>query len=154
VPPLGHAIPPTPEPAPPKRSPAHYLWALLIAKIYEVFALVCPICGGQMRLIAFITEGTHIRRILDHIIEVGSESPHISPARGTTLWDDGGDAQVGDGARIETDWDQAAQPAPDFEADQRAKITRVIVWFDITSAGGYSALCGCKAYPSPLDTFF
>jgi hypothetical protein len=26
VAPLGHAIPPTPEPAPPKRAPAHYLW--------------------------------------------------------------------------------------------------------------------------------
>ena len=25
--PLGHASPPTPEPAPPKRAPAHYLWA-------------------------------------------------------------------------------------------------------------------------------
>jgi len=28
-----------------------------MARIYEVFPLVCPICGGQMRLIAFITEG-------------------------------------------------------------------------------------------------
>ena len=35
--PLGHAISPTPESAPPKRSPAHYLWAVLIARIYEVF---------------------------------------------------------------------------------------------------------------------
>ena len=52
---------------PPKRSPAHYLWAVLIARIYEVFPLLCPKCGGQMRLIAFITEGTQIRRILDHI---------------------------------------------------------------------------------------
>jgi len=42
---------------PPKRSPAHYLWAVLIARIYEVFPLLCPKCGGQMRLIAFITEG-------------------------------------------------------------------------------------------------
>jgi hypothetical protein len=56
--PLGHAIPPTPEPATPKRSKAHYLWAVLIARIYEVFPLLCPMCGGQMRLIAFITEGT------------------------------------------------------------------------------------------------
>ena len=94
MPPPGHAIPPTPEPAPPKRSPAHYLWAVLIAKIYEVFPLVCPTRGGQMRLIAFISEGAHIRRILDHI-GVDSEPPHISPARGPTLWDDGGDAQVG-----------------------------------------------------------
>ena len=35
--PLGYAISPTPAPAPPKRSPAHYLWAVLIARIYEVF---------------------------------------------------------------------------------------------------------------------
>ena len=32
VAPLGHTTPPTPEPAPPKRSPAHYLWAVLIAR--------------------------------------------------------------------------------------------------------------------------
>lgn len=24
----------------------HYLWAVLIARIYEVFQLLCPICGG------------------------------------------------------------------------------------------------------------
>lgn len=109
--PLGHAMPP-------KRSKAHYLWAVLIARIYEVFPLLCPICGGQMRLIAFITDGTQIRRILDHI-GVDSEPPHIAPARGLPLWGDGGDAQMGDGAQIEPDWDLAAQPAPDYEVDQR-----------------------------------
>jgi hypothetical protein len=72
--------------APPKRSKAHYLWAVLIARIYEVFPLLCPLCGGQMRLIAFITEGMQIRKILDHI-GVDSE-PRISPARGPPLWDD------------------------------------------------------------------
>ena len=35
--PLGCAISPTPAPAPPKRSPAHYTRAVLIARIYEVF---------------------------------------------------------------------------------------------------------------------
>ena len=49
--PQGKAVLLTPEPAPPKRS-AHYLWAMLIARIYEVFPLLCPNCGGQMRLIA------------------------------------------------------------------------------------------------------
>ena len=115
--PLGHAISPTPAPALPKRSPAHYLWAVLIARIYEVFPLLCPKCGGQMRLIAFITEGTQIRRILDHI-GVDSEPPHISPARGPPLWDDC-DAQTDEGVHIEPDWDLAAQPAPDYEVDQR-----------------------------------
>ena len=50
-----------------QRSPSHYLWAVLIARIYEVFPLLCPICGGQMRLIAFVTERTQIMRILNHI---------------------------------------------------------------------------------------
>ena len=56
VEPQGNGAPTPCEPVPPpKRSPAHYLWAVLIARIYEVFPLLCPICGGQMRLIAFIT---------------------------------------------------------------------------------------------------
>jgi hypothetical protein len=49
-----------------------------------------------------------------------SEPPHIAPARGPPLWDDCGDAQMDDGAQIEpADWDLAAQPAPDYEVDQR-----------------------------------
>ena len=110
------AEPAQPVPVPPKR-PAHYLWAVLIARIYEVFPLLCPKCGGQMRLIAFITEGVQIRRILDHI-GVDSQPPHISPARGPPLWVDC-DAQMDDGVHIEPDWDLAAQLAPDYEADQR-----------------------------------
>ena len=71
-----------------------------------------------MRLIAFITEGTQTEKILDHI-GVDSEPPHISPARGPPLRDDC-DAQMDDGAQIEpVDWDLAAQPAPDYEVDQR-----------------------------------
>ena len=35
--PLGFASSPTPAPAPPKRSPAYYMWAVLIARIYVVF---------------------------------------------------------------------------------------------------------------------
>ena len=46
---------------------AHYLWATLIARIYEVFPQICPNCGGQMRIIAFITFSANIHRILDHI---------------------------------------------------------------------------------------
>ena len=61
--PLGHAMPPTPELVPPKRPKAHYLWAVLIARIYEVFPLLCPLCGGQMRIIAFITHSADIRQI-------------------------------------------------------------------------------------------
>jgi len=105
-----------PEPVQPKRA-AHYLWAALIARIYEVFPLVCPLCGGQMRILAFITHSADIRHILDHI-GVDSEPPHITPARGPPLWEDC-DAQAGEGTQIGPDWDLAAQPAPDYEVDQR-----------------------------------
>ena len=70
-----------------------------------------------MRLIAFITHSADIRKILVHI-GADSEPPHISPARGPPLWKDG-DAQMGEGVEVEPDWDLAAQPAPDFEIDQR-----------------------------------
>ena len=73
-------------------------------------------CGGQMHLIAFITEGAQIRRILDHI-GVDSELPRIWQARGPPLWDDCSDAKTDEGVHIEPDWDLAAQPAPDFKVD-------------------------------------
>ena len=98
-------------------SKAHYLWAVLIARIYEVFPLVCPLCGRQMRIIAFITHSADIRQILDHI-GAESEPPQISPARGPPLWGECGDAQVGEGAEVEPDWDLAV-PGPDYEFDQR-----------------------------------
>ena len=44
-----------------------------------------------MRLIAFVTEGTQIEKILNQI-GVDSEPPHIAPPRGPPLWEDGGDA--------------------------------------------------------------
>ena len=70
-----------------------------------------------MRIIAFITHSADIRQMPDHI-GVESEPPCISPARGPPLWEDC-DAQVGEGARVEPDWDLAGQPAPDYEVDQR-----------------------------------
>ena len=47
-------------------------------------------------------QGTQIREILDH---TGGETEplHISPARGPPLWDDGGNAQVGEGVKGEPD---------------------------------------------------
>ena len=94
---VGNAVQTQPEPVPPKQSAAHYLWAVLIARIYEVFPLLCPMCGGQMRLIAFITEGAQTGKILDHI-GVDSQAPRIAPARGPPLWEDC-DAQGGEPAR-------------------------------------------------------
>ncbi len=30
----------------------NYLWAILSARIYALFPLICPDCGGQMMMIA------------------------------------------------------------------------------------------------------
>jgi len=42
-------------------------WARLIKKIYEVDPLICPKCGGDMRIIAFIDDYKIIRKILDYL---------------------------------------------------------------------------------------
>ncbi len=58
------ATPPQPatgEPTPTR--PARYLWAALIARIYAILPLICPECGDEMRLIAFMTEAEPLRRI-------------------------------------------------------------------------------------------
>ena len=95
-------------PAKPKpRPPAHYLWAALIARIYDVFPLLCPNCGGQMRIIAFITFSADIHKILDHI-GMESAAPRITPARGPPLWDDAGaqeSQEQGEGVEAEPGWD-------------------------------------------------
>ena len=56
-------------------------WAKLMARVGEEFPLACPTCGGDIRLIAFITEPGPIRKILTHLGEP-LEPPPVSPARG------------------------------------------------------------------------
>ena len=61
-------------------------WAKLMARVGEEFPLECPNCGGDIRLIAFITEPGPIRKILTHLGEP-LEPPPVSPARGPpTEW--------------------------------------------------------------------
>jgi len=42
-------------------------WAAMIRKVYEVDPMVCPKCGGTMKIIAFITEFGAVDRIIDHL---------------------------------------------------------------------------------------
>jgi hypothetical protein len=56
-------------------------WAKLMARVGEEFPLLCPACGGDIRLISFITEPGPIRKILTHLGEP-LETPPITPARG------------------------------------------------------------------------
>ena len=43
-------------------------WAMLIKKVYQTDPLMCPRCGGVMRIISFIEarQGDIVRKILEH----------------------------------------------------------------------------------------
>ena len=75
----------TPDDAP-HRAAARYLWAMLLARIDEVFPLCCPFCPAEMRSSAFITEPRTVRQILDHLGEP-TRPPRFAPARGPPLWE-------------------------------------------------------------------
>jgi len=64
-----------------RRSPARYLWAMLIARIYEVLPLVCTHCATEMRTIALVTETASVIRMVQHIGE-STKAPALSLARG------------------------------------------------------------------------
>jgi hypothetical protein len=75
-------------------------WAKLMARVGEEFPLACPTCGGDIRLIAFITDPGPIRKILTHLGEP-LEPPPVSPARGPPI-----------------DWGKLVQTHDDREAVQ------------------------------------
>ncbi len=69
----------------------------------------CPLGGADLRIIAFITEAAVVRDILIHLGEPITP-PTIAPARGPPLWEmpPAGQPEI-----------EQAQPAPDYEFDQR-----------------------------------
>jgi hypothetical protein len=73
----------TSEPDSAERQAARKRWANLIRHIYEVDPLVCPRCGGMMKIIALITEPRVIRAILDSVRRSGTPSAagsrHLPP---------------------------------------------------------------------------
>ena len=56
-----------------------YTWAMLLARIYEVFPLICPRCKHPMTLISFITDPSQIKPILQSM-KIPTEPPPITPA--------------------------------------------------------------------------
>ena len=42
-------------------------WAEMIRKVYELDPLLCPSCGGQMRIISFIEDPKVIDKIILHL---------------------------------------------------------------------------------------
>ncbi len=54
-------------------------WAQLIKRIYEVDPLVCPSCGSEMKVIAFITEHEVVGAILRHLEGKESQGARAPP---------------------------------------------------------------------------
>ena len=100
-----------------QRSPARYLWAMLLARIYEAFPLTCPRCGAEMRIIGFVTEAVDVRAILELIGEPDTP-PLTAGARAPPEWyeDATEHALV---AEAGSAGDPYAQPALEYEHDQR-----------------------------------
>jgi hypothetical protein len=117
------ALAPVPVPAPaagtpdaaPHRAAARYLWAMLLARIYAVFPLTCPFCHAEMRIIAFITEPSTVRQMLEHLGQP-TRPPRFAPARAPPLWEAVAAAPPADN---DPHWEQATQPLPEIEFDQR-----------------------------------
>jgi len=42
-------------------------WAEMIRKVYEVDPMLCPKCGGKMKVIGFLTDYAVVDRIIDHL---------------------------------------------------------------------------------------
>ncbi len=92
----------------PKRPPNRYLWAMLLARIYNLFPLLCPECGAEMQVIAVIQDKPVIYKILTSIGEV-IEPPVLSPARGPPSWIDYNQDEL---------TDDNGQPIPEYEFNQ------------------------------------
>ena len=60
----GPVMPVAQPPPPTKTSPG---WRELIKMVYEVDPLICPACGAEMKIIAFITNCEIIDRIIHHL---------------------------------------------------------------------------------------
>ena len=96
--------------ATPRSRSSRMLWAQLLARIYEVLPLLCPACGGEMKIISFITLPSTVDHILLHL-DLPHRPPRVSPARGPP--------------QAELDLDQtpvfdleAPEPIPEYEFDQ------------------------------------
>ncbi|MEM1434504.1 MAG: transposase [Pseudomonadota bacterium] len=70
-----HTDPPT-DSAGPLTAPL--TWAQRLARVFEIDTTLCPLCGGQLRVIADITAPDLIRKILDHR---NSRAPPRQPPR-------------------------------------------------------------------------
>ncbi len=54
-------------------------WARLIKQVYEVDPMLCPKCGGEMRIMAIIEEDEVIEKILRHLKHWDPRPPSQAP---------------------------------------------------------------------------
>ena len=54
-------------------------WAKLIKRIYEVDPLVCPSCGSEMKVIAFIIDHAVVDAIVRHLKQQRAEETERGP---------------------------------------------------------------------------
>jgi hypothetical protein len=95
------------------RSSARYLWAMLLARLFECLPLTRRSCGADMRIVAFITEAAPVEHILTPVGEPAQPSP-IAPTGGPPACDDTLADAVPDG-------DALAQPEPEYLFDQQVQ---------------------------------
>jgi len=55
-------------------------WAQLIKRVYDVDPLLCPSCGAEMRIIAFIIDHDVVDAILRHLAKAEARSPRGPPS--------------------------------------------------------------------------
>jgi hypothetical protein len=54
---------------------------VLLARIYEVLPLLCPACGGSMKILAFLTDPPVLSANLVNL-DLPNRPPPLAPARG------------------------------------------------------------------------
>jgi 5-methylcytosine-specific restriction endonuclease McrA len=65
---------------PKSRRPTRTSWVELMKRVLAIDVLVCPYCGGTRKLIALLTDGLVLRRVLAHL-GLSVEPPALAPAR-------------------------------------------------------------------------
>jgi hypothetical protein len=91
----------------PVRSQARYLWALLLARIYEVFPLRCALCRRDAH--HCLRHRRPVDPLHPHLLGRAHYPPEV--ARGPPLWDPV--------AEPVANWDDAPAHVPEFVFDQR-----------------------------------
>jgi hypothetical protein len=74
------ALAPAPDGAREQTKPRVWTWAALMHRAFGIDMLVCPHCGGRLRLIATLHDPVVIRKILGHLaLGHSGQSPGPAP---------------------------------------------------------------------------